>query len=199
MKDKKFEDLFKQKTKGVIKSYTVINPKKHLENFSESVSNSIEAPVEIARSNINLLKTMIGNNDKKLSYEEIYKLVGADENLRQKNYTNFSIISLIMFIFVIAVIVVGCFKTYNAVDSVGRAMSILSYAVGAAVPFSVYFRNVVRAYGLKYATVDNKLNAFKSLENLLPNPFYDVRAATNSKNEAIEVYLETKEEQERNK
>ncbi|HGS6377414.1 TPA: hypothetical protein ACMENW_005280, partial [Klebsiella pneumoniae] len=111
MKDKKFEDLFKQKTKGVIKSYTVINPKKHLENFSESVSNSIEAPVEIARSNINLLKTMIGNNDKKLSYEEIYKLVGADENLRQKNYTNFSIISLIMFIFVIAVIVVGCFKT----------------------------------------------------------------------------------------
>lgn len=199
MKDKELEDKLKEKAKGVIKSYTVINPKKHLYNFSESVANTIEAPLQMARSNIKLLQKMSGNNDKKISYEELYKNLDANENIRQKNYTNFSIVSLIMFVFMVAVLLLGCFKTYIAIDTVGKVMAIMTYSVGALVAFSVYFRYVVRAYGLKYATVDNKLNAFKSLDNILPNPFLDVRAATNSKDEPVAVYLETKEEQERNK
>ncbi|EKQ5512654.1 hypothetical protein P5Y60_004362 [Salmonella enterica] len=199
MKDKELEELLKEKTKKAVQSYTVINPVKHIGHISESVANTIESPIQLARSNISLLKRMIGNNDRKLSYEDLYANMNANENLRQKNYTNFSLAALIMFVLMIAVFLLGCYKTYIAIDAVGMIMAIMTYSVGALVAFSVYFRCVVRAYGLKHATVENKLNALKGIDNILPNPLYDVRAATNHKDEPIAVYLETKEEQEINK
>ena len=199
MKDKEFENKFKETTKNVLKSYTTVNPKKIVNNLYDSASNTVKAPIETARSNIELFNRFKGNNDNKLSYEELYSLKKANENLRQKNYTNFSIASLVMFVFMFAVAIMGGYKIYIGIDTAAKVLSCMSFGSGVFLSFAVYFRCVVRAYCLKYATVDNKLNALKSFDNILPNPFYDVRATTNSEDKPIIAYLETKEEQERNK
>ena len=198
MKDKEFEDKIKNTAKNVLKSYTTVNPKKIYNNFSDAASNTVKLPIETARSNIELFNKFKGDNDKKLSYEELYNLKNANENVRQKNYTNFSIASLVMFVFMIGVAVMGGYKIYNGIDTAAKVMSFMSFGSGVFLSFAVYFRCVVRAYCLKYATVNNKLNALKGIDNILPNPFYDVRATTNSEDKPIVAYLETKEEQERN-
>ena len=199
MKDKEFESMVKDKAKGVLKSYTTVNPKKIANNFYETATNTIQAPIETARSNIRLFNRLRGNSDKKLSYEELYRLKGADENTRQSNYTNFSIAALILFVFMIGVAAMGVIKVNEAIDSTGKLMAIMSYGSGTLLAFSVYFRVVVRTYGLKYATVDNKLNVFKRIGDMLPNPLLDIRASTNSEDKPIVAFLETKEDQERNK
>ncbi|EBM9693679.1 hypothetical protein TX187_24210 [Escherichia coli] len=199
MKDKEFEDKVKNTAKNILKSYTTINPKKIANNLYDSASNTVKVPIETARSNIELFNRFKGNNDKKLSYEELYSLKNADENLRQKNYTNFSIASLVMFVFMLGVAIMGGYKIYTGIDTAAKVLSFMSFGSGVFLSFAVYFRCVVRAYCLKYATVDNKLNALKGIDNILPNPFYDVRATTNSEDKPIIAYLETKEEQERNK
>ncbi|HDF7610274.1 TPA: hypothetical protein PEP86_004925 [Enterobacter hormaechei] len=199
MKDKEFEDKVKNTAKNILKSYTTINPKKIANNLYDSASNTVKAPIETARSNIRLFNRLKGNSDKKLSYEELYRLTGADENTRQNNYTNFSIAALILFVFMIGVATMGVIKVNEAIDSTGKIMAAISYSVGTFLAFSVYFRVVVRTYGLKYATVDNKLNVFKRISDILPNPLLDIRTSTNSEDKPIVAFLETKEEQERNK
>ena len=199
MKDKEFEDKVKNATKNVLKSYTTVNPKKIMNNLYDSASNTVKVPIETARSNIRLFNRLRGNSDKKLSYEELYRLAGADENTRQNNYTNFSIAALILFVFMIGVATMGVIKVNEAIDSTGKIMAAISYSVGTFLAFSVYFRVVVRTYGLKYATVDNKLNVFKRISDILPNPLLDIRTSTNSEDKPIVAYLETKEEQEENK
>lgn len=199
MKDKELEDKVKNTAKNVLKSYTTVNPKKIMNNLYDSASNTVQAPIETARSSIELFNRFKGNNDKKLSYEELYCINNADENVRQKNYTNFSIASLVIFVFMIGVAVMGGYKIYYGIDTTAKVLSFMTFGSGVFLSFAVYFRCVVRAYCLKYATVDNKLNALKGIDNILPNPFYDVRATTNSEDKPIIAYLETKEEQERNK
>ncbi|ENM7576307.1 hypothetical protein AB8N08_004660 [Salmonella enterica] len=199
MKDKEFEDKVKNTAKNVLKSYTTVNPKKIMNNLYDSASNTVQAPIESARSNIRLFNRLRGNSDKKLSYEELYRLAGADENSRQSNYINFSIAALILFVFMIGVATMGVIKVNEAIDSTGKIMAAISYSVGTLIAFSVYFRVVVRTYGLKYATVDNKLNVFKRISDILPNPLLDIRTSTNSEDKPIVAYLETKEEQEKNK
>ncbi|WP_367161512.1 hypothetical protein, partial [Klebsiella pneumoniae] len=164
MKDKEFEDKVKNTAKNVLKSYTTVNPKKIMNNLYDSASNTVQAPIETARSSIELFNRFKGNNDKKLSYEELYCIKNADENVRQKNYTNFSIASLVIFVFMIGVAVMGGYKIYYGIDTTAKVLSFMTFGSGVFLSFAVYFRCVVRAYCLKYATVDNKLNALKGID-----------------------------------
>ncbi|EPF5079396.1 hypothetical protein ACSSUQ_004234 [Yersinia enterocolitica] len=199
MKKDLFDDETKEKGISIIKSYTTFNPKKIGRNFKYTASNTINTPVKFARDSINLFKVLSGSADKNikpLSFEELYIITKCEENTRQKNYTTHAILSLFGLFFFFLFMVLGVLKVISEHDVISKVSMAMSYGTAVLIFFSLYFRFTVRAFCLKYRTVSNKLNAFKRFEDLVPNPYHDLRSTTNSDNKNMVAILETKEEQE---
>ena len=153
--------------------------------------NLIKAPFVLpwvaAKSIYGMLK--IDRSQPYRSFDVLYELKGSDEDVIATNYK------------------VSCRKAYISLFSSMIAMGLGIIAYNSNLPgltkasaiispqlilLSVYFQGAVSAYCLKTRSFDNKLGFLKSLEDILPDPYFYERnkvvVKRNGKNIPVNFY-----------
>jgi len=191
----------KDKIGEIVSSYFTFNPKKIRDGFKESAKETVNAPLNAIRKDIEMFKYLSGKHDQnqiELTFEEAYKLHNCNENQKQTNYTRFCWLALFFLMITSSCLVVGIKTTIDMKDSALMIFNLGGFLVGSSVFFANYFKFSVKAHCLRTGSFKNKLKTFTYLNGILPNPYEDVRTVVNEKGTNLAVFLETKEEQEDN-
>ena len=110
------------------------------------------------------------------SFDVWYKIKNLNEDTLAFNIRKTASLSLMCFVLSI----LGLALTYLAYKNNVPPLLISSSIVFTMVSFAQYFHFTVFCHCFKTRSFDNKLNAFKSLESIFPNPFWENVEVKNS-------------------
>ncbi|HAC7964308.1 TPA: hypothetical protein PJI95_004653 [Salmonella enterica subsp. enterica serovar Enteritidis] len=110
------------------------------------------------------------------SFDVWYKIKKLNEDTLAFNIRRTAFLSLMCFVLSI----LGLALTYLAYINNVPPLLISSSIVFSLVSFAQYFHFTVFCHCFKTRSFDNKLDAFKSLESIFPNPFWENVEVKNS-------------------
>ncbi|MDT7062947.1 hypothetical protein [Citrobacter braakii] len=110
------------------------------------------------------------------SFDVWYKIKNLNEDRLAFNIRRTAFLSLMCFVLSI----LGLALTYLAFKNNVPPLLISSSIVFSMVSFAKYFHFTVFCHCFKTRSFDNKLDAFKSLESIFPNPFWENVEVKNS-------------------
>ncbi|EIS4461259.1 hypothetical protein [Enterobacter asburiae] len=120
-----------------------------------------------------ILDTVInahGRSDQETnSFDVWYNIKDMNEDKLAFNIRRTALLALICML----AFFIGALLTYLCFRNKVQPMFISSSVVFTMISFAQYFHFAVFCHCFKTRSFDNKLNTFKSLESILPNPFYE--------------------------
>lgn len=144
-------------------------------------------PYKVGKNIVDAVKYAHGDPNNKRTFEEWYVIKNSNEGILQTNYRRCASIALLTLILTCVALFFGfSFMTRADLTIPLRMVPFVAALVG----FAGYFNLIVNAYCLKARTFENKLNVFKSVEDIIPNPFYEFTSCvkdTNNKSRNVPV------------
>lgn len=136
-------------------------------------------PYKVGKNIVNAVQYAHGDPSNKRTFEEWYVIKNSNEGILQTNYRKCASIALLT-------LMLTCVALFFGFSFMTRADLTIPLRmvpfVAALVGFAGYFNLIVNAYCLKARAFENKLNVFKSVEDIIPNPFYEFTSCVKDKN-----------------
>lgn len=144
----------------------------------------LSAPFILGKKILDTVRYAGGRPDHEVnSFDVWYKIKNLNEDTLAFNIRKTASLSLMCFLLSI----LGLALTYLAYRNNVPPLLISSSIVFTMVSFAQYFHFAVFCHCFKKRSFDNKLDTFKSLESIFPNPFWENVEVKNSYGKKVHV------------
>ena len=148
-------------------------------------------PFKVGQGMYQAVKYAAGKPDAPVhTFEEWYVIKNSNEGILQRNYRKSAVASIIMLIITCITLCLAIKLYYNPSHFITLPMRIVPF-IAVLVCLSGYFSNIVACYCIKNRSYKKKLGVFKSIDDIFPNPFFELTTASMVENgEEVEVEVQ---------